>query len=774
TTDDYRAAMKVFQDNGIQVGLHTFLNCISPYSSFFNYSDPGNGLIKARIGVLKQPVTATQPKIELASLEDPDQYKQFLAMDGGSAIGPAYLLINKEIIKPGVTDGAVFDQSLRGLYRTTAQNYPAGTEVYVLARWSAGFILEPGSALAAASAQSLADFLNKANINWIYDDGSPMVRPFGMDGSTSASYVQKYGRIPLLSLLKSAVALQSGATPIINYGLNLSRKCASDDGVVFKDKEFSKRVKLYFIPTKNLNPYSDSIYEMGWWKLHGAQFGTGRYDADAVTFDDLHYVMAKVFAYRTSMGLEIGDYWDQHAAQGALFDTIGLYHQLFEQEVAGMPIPPEIYEKLRPVDMEAELNRVNGWNFVQKKVYVQEGRVDQGGLSATINNPFGDQKLKVEIRPRIDVVDYADSRNLLITDFANSSAFAWMGSAGMTCTQTAGGVLKINNSGTTAGTCTAIVSSSADLTFKRAMGLDMAGDGQKEFVTVSLGYVGMLRVFRFPLDSGARKTYVNTQPTTDSLDLAGYDTMEQPLYLSANQKQRSWGIDYAKVNPVTLTVSSGPGDYTVQFFSLKALQEKGSNSPLVNPSIEVNGQKIVFPVSLYMDDVKAHILEYNGYAKGYKLYTSNYKLLSAGTVEQDPVVLKSGANAAILNADVSVSSNLVRGDFRLTVQDDEDNDGIPTHGSFSGQYQPRTSSRLNFYDDDQPTTYDPDQNAAAGFMGDVSGDGRVTMYDAALVLKYTVGSSLTLLQQAQADINGDTKIDTVDAVAIARKALGVN
>ncbi|MEI8011073.1 MAG: dockerin type I repeat-containing protein [Candidatus Omnitrophota bacterium] len=55
--------------------------------------------------------------------------------------------------------------------------------------------------------------------------------------------------------------------------------------------------------------------------------------------------------------------------------------------------------------------------------------------------------------------------------------------------------------------------------------------------------------------------------------------------------------------------------------------------------------------------------------------------------------------------------------------------------------------------------------------GDVSGDGLVTMYDAALVLKYTVGGTLTTGQQAQADINGDTTINATDAAAIAKKAL---
>ena len=64
--------------------------------------------------------------------------------------------------------------------------------------------------------------------------------------------------------------------------------------------------------------------------------------------------------------------------------------------------------------------------------------------------------------------------------------------------------------------------------------------------------------------------------------------------------------------------------------------------------------------------------------------------------------------------------------------------------------------------------------AGSGSKGDVSGNGRVTMYDAALVLKYTVGGVLTSPQQAQADMNGDTTIDISDAAVIAKKALGMN
>ena len=72
----------------------------------------------------------------------------------------------------------------------------------------------------------------------------------------------------------------------------------------------------------------------------------------------------------------------------------------------------------------------------------------------------------------------------------------------------------------------------------------------------------------------------------------------------------------------------------------------------------------------------------------------------------------------------------------------------------------------------------PNANNALG-SGDVSGDGRVTMHDAALVLRYvSLGIRLNDTQkqanlEKEADLNGDGMIDGADVVAIARKALGL-
>jgi len=59
-------------------------------------------------------------------------------------------------------------------------------------------------------------------------------------------------------------------------------------------------------------------------------------------------------------------------------------------------------------------------------------------------------------------------------------------------------------------------------------------------------------------------------------------------------------------------------------------------------------------------------------------------------------------------------------------------------------------------------------------FGDVSGDGRVTPYDAVFVLRYIVGLE-DLSQEAleAADVSGDGKITAYDAALILRRVVGL-
>ncbi len=68
----------------------------------------------------------------------------------------------------------------------------------------------------------------------------------------------------------------------------------------------------------------------------------------------------------------------------------------------------------------------------------------------------------------------------------------------------------------------------------------------------------------------------------------------------------------------------------------------------------------------------------------------------------------------------------------------------------------------------------PAQTTKTSVIGDVSGDGNVTMYDAALVARYVQGlATLTPGQIASADVNQDGKVTIDDANLIAQKAVGL-
>jgi hypothetical protein len=58
---------------------------------------------------------------------------------------------------------------------------------------------------------------------------------------------------------------------------------------------------------------------------------------------------------------------------------------------------------------------------------------------------------------------------------------------------------------------------------------------------------------------------------------------------------------------------------------------------------------------------------------------------------------------------------------------------------------------------------------SGGASPDVDGDGKITTKDAAIVLRFVVGSAAAGVSASRADINGDGRVDTDDAIAILRQ-----
>ena len=508
---------------------------------------------------------------------------------------------------------------------------------------------------------------------------------------------------------------------------------------------------------------------MGWWKISGVNLNSGMGDWDATSSDDLQYAMAKTFAYRTSMGLEIGSNFNKHARLNDLFDLFGLYHRLFADEVAGLAIPEEAYSYLQSPDNEADLNDVNGYNFVKKKVFTQYGAWDASSpYSFSFTNPFGAQKLCAEIRPRFDYYPFDSQLHQTLFDFSDSSSLTAQASNDSTrCSISPDGEVLVTNTGSGVGTCSIPIQGPFDLKFKRGIGLEITGDGKNELITVTVqGASYGNRHFVLYADSSDRKKYVIGEPDTHPRDFVGSDLSGNPLYSSKDPKEGSWqDFTWGNVPRVSVSISVPPGDYRIQLHSLKALKEKEDASPLVNPTLSINGQTIVFPVTLYTEDTRPNILEYNGYTGLYNLYTSNYRLLSTEAFSPKTPTIYAGNNDLDMSADTSSPDNSTRAEVRLTVCDDEDNDGIPTDGSFSSTTIYRSETRLNFYDDNAPYVFNPDQAPVDPPSGDVNDDGTVNVLDLILVAQdYGKTSGFN----PYCDINKDGIVNLQDLIQVAR------
>ena len=175
----------------------------------------------------------------------------------------------------------------------------------------------------------------------------------------------------------------------------------------------------------------------------------------------------------------------------------------------------------------------------------------------------------------------------------------------------------------------------------------------------------------------------------------------------------NWNYHYNEKAKIAVNIIVAPYEsYSLQLHSLKGLREKGK-STLVNPTITVNGETItvngetiIFPVSLSVDDNSEHILEYDGYSKQYKLYNPLYELISTGKITDDNIIINEGINEIKISSDTSGGYS-TRADIRISVYDDEDNDGIPTNGSYSVNNP--CNGTNNFYDDNCPGVYNPGQ-----------------------------------------------------------------
>jgi len=722
STAEFISAVNYIRTGGFKIGVHTFLNQVDLFDGLVSFANPPanpdylkNALMHFQIGTLQNQVTPTDTSITLN--EDLSQNSDFRFLFSGenSIWGYTFqeILIDNEIITCASYSGNQLQNCQRpNRFGIPVVTHAAGRPVYLVFReqWTS-FYLNPNNAtIRQQSATSFANFANQLDIDMLYWDGDAYPAMPRRSYFIALEEKFKVGMSHYLEQLTRKPLFQfAGGGP--SFGWYWIARTATDDGPAFKEKQFTQKWKVLLHTITS--PFSQTRPEFGWWRIVGAEIGSGKWDFDATSSDDLNHVMLKVLAFDSSIGLELNEeFYNRHTKINDLLDQVRIYNNLIEQDIQSNIIPTRIKDHFKITEKEGELNRLANYNIVEKKVYRQYASWNlEQDYAFTINNPFANQKLHLEIRPRFDYYPFADARHLILTNTLNGATIT-KSNQQISCVVN-GNTVTVTNPTNAVGGCRLSFTGIRNLASKRGVGISITGNNQNELVIVRLGTEFPVRDYKFLVDFTGRRDIILGDPTGDFNDLVNnITTAWQDV-----RKNRHWAHDFSATDGFQIFVNNVLPGTTVnlQIHEIKALQEKTGS--LVNPRITLNGQTITFPVTLSISDSAPYFLEYNGFSRAYKLSNTNYQQLSSGEITIDNINIQNRNNQISFNSDLTSQESLARAELLFSVYDDADGDGIPTNGDYLQTSTPCGGNLLNFCDDNCPDNYNPDQ-------GDSDLDGR--------------------------------------------------
>ena len=726
-----KSAASAFRARGIRLGMHSHYGRV-------NYEDPlwtdrpewsvSDTVYAVPFATLAEPVGATDTTLTVN--EDLSLDATFAALFGGS--GDRYrkwgrtLLIENELIDCADYSGDRFFGCTRGRFNTTPVSHATGVQLSSAPRGPDFFVNPTNSELMAETTAGVADLAADLDLRFLYFDGHATFYPpqISADIPLARSLGHLHTVLPYLDALPAPAIAQFGGG-VSPFGWYYSAYHATNDGVVFKNKDFTRNTKA--VTAASESPLAHQRAEIGWWKIHGADFESGRYDYDATTADDVHYAMVKMLANDTRIGAQLSNNYASHAELTDRADLIGAYHRLAREQRSTDFIPTHILDYLRDPAHEAELSTASGRHLVEKNVVRAYAVWDEDSdYCFDVDNPFSRQPLEIEIRPRFDYHPFDDTGHLEITDFVSNvtvSKFARDGAktADVSC-DLVGGELSAAHTGSKGiGGCKIEIAANPNLAFKRGLGLRMTGDGNGSQVRTQLAWLNSIanRDNKFRVDFDGQRDVVLGDPTTDHFDYV--DGARVSLGADAS-KSRSWAFDYAGANiAATVYVQNlRPGStHNLTFESLLGLREK--SGVLADPTVRVGNAEVTFDgVSLRIDNASPYLLHFEGTTNSYRLYTSRYGQVGTGAVPA--LWLEPGPNEVCINSSILDKESIQRADLRVTLVDDQDGDGIPTNGDFDLDVGTPCDGEDVFCDDNCPDIANPDQL-------DSDGDGQGDLCD---------------------------------------------
>ncbi len=575
---------------GLGAGVHAFGPSISP----------------------NDPYITPQPDDRLASIACPplaeavDEKATVLVLIGEPSLPPKtprndafpgyHIRIHDELIRYqslelGPTPRLVGCQ--RGALGTKAAPHAQGAPIKgLLSMWDF-FLVDPDSTLADELTTHFAAVFNECDFDLVYFDAS--------DGIDDA-YLDRWYYLNKLHLgyyrkFKKDVLYQTSNGTGSDLVWHIVPRSASADGHGDLKKYLDER-----LPGMQGMAANFTRPDVGWY-----------YMFDEVRPDQIEYVCAKTIGLDGSISIETSlATMDQHARARQMIEMVGRYEQCRLARV----FPESVREQLREPGQDFKLlGDGHGWRLYraayEEPHYVEslDGRQNVWTIRNDQPAPCG---LGLEIARgsrNVPTSDYDQAGAITIESFDDAAVFRWDGEArakayfpGSDVTITTAGaaqhgvnaslavtsqgarvgtgcaVLTATNTGPRGGWCaiTRKLSQPVDASRCQALGLWVHGDGRGENLRLQLH------------DAAGRSAIYNVP-----VSFAGWR-------LCVFRTSAATGFDWSRIDHCLIWLQGLAGDTTVEvrLDDLRGLPQLHPAPPLVQPTVQVNGQTVTLPVRL--------------------------------------------------------------------------------------------------------------------------------------------------------------------------------
>jgi hypothetical protein len=591
---DMKATAERIRAAGLKPGIHTLTACISTNDPWVT-PVPSPDLIASNCYTLAKPLSADDKTIYVQEQPGPNHDVIWSYSGNGNA-----LRIGSELIRYSAISRQppfAFLECERGAFKTQAAGHAEGTAVDYLQQRYLAFYPEPKSPLAAELADCIARVYNECGMEMIYFDGSEGMRSrFGIDTMRWMIFQRLHG----------------GVTEASCWGHNswwIHSRLGAWDHPVWAVKQFHDehiRLAAGFRQSDLLEP------QLGWWAPRGpSSTARGHFP------DEMEYFAAKNLAIDGPMSIQgvsvASRPWN--ARMEEQFTILGWYERLRLARYFDEPTLQRLGEPGR--DFRLRLNAVGQWQLTP--IHLAKHRVSGLGSGSdrwAIANPFAAQPLRVRLEALYAVAPYDDAQAAVLADFADLDALNnRSNAAGVTARlelQTEDGKAGVrslrfraaNTGGSARGAWAQIGTKYEHPYFSmlpgEALGLWVKGDGSGAVLNVQI---------RSP-----REYHDCISDHYIDLDFTGWRYVE--LLLRERDAERMsdyvWpyhggggshavyrnAVDRQHISQVNLLLNEIPagGEVDILVSPIHSLPTR--RTELANPSLELGGTKVTFPVTL--------------------------------------------------------------------------------------------------------------------------------------------------------------------------------